>query len=110
MIAPMSSANTIAKPALDPTCRMSSTGQQRDDPVGHRAARLQHAEEIEQAGPHHRQLRRQRVGVDHRRHRVGGVVKPVDELEAERDEQRHAEQHEGQRSCVVCAPVSLTST
>ena len=26
MIAPMSSANTIAKPALDPTWRMSSTG------------------------------------------------------------------------------------
>jgi hypothetical protein len=27
MIAPMSSANTIAKPALDPTLRMSSTGR-----------------------------------------------------------------------------------
>ena len=68
--------------------------QQRDDAEGHRAARDEHAQEVEQARPHHRDLRRQRVGVDHRGHRVGGVVEAVDELEAERDQQRQAQQDE----------------
>ena len=39
---------------------------------------------------------RQRVGVDHGRHRVGGVVEAVDELEAERDQQRDEQQEIGQ--------------
>ena len=37
---------------------------------------------------------RQRVGVDHRRDRVGGVVEAVDELEAQGDQQRYAQQQE----------------
>ena len=51
-----------------------------------RAARDHDAEEIEHAGPDHRDRRGQRVGVDHRGDGVGGVVEAVDELEAERDQ------------------------
>ena len=58
----------------------------------------QHAEEIEEARPDHGEFGRQRVGVDHGRDRVGGVVEAVDELEAERDQQRHAQEDIGQAS------------
>ena len=34
------------------------------------------------------------MGIDHRRHRIGGVVEAVDELEAQRDQQRQAQQRE----------------
>ena len=34
------------------------------------------------------------MGVDHRGHRIGGVVEAVDEFEAQRDQQRQAEQRE----------------
>jgi hypothetical protein len=71
-------------------------GQQRDDAESDCAGGHQHAEEVEEARPHHRDFRRQRVGVDHRRHRIGGVVKAVDELEAERDQQRDEQQDVGQ--------------
>jgi hypothetical protein len=37
------------------------------------------------------------MGVDHRRHRVGGVVEAIDELEAERDKERDAEKKERQQ-------------
>jgi hypothetical protein len=69
--------------------------QQRDDAVGDRPRGDHHAEEVEQARPHHRHRRRQAVGVDHGRDRVGGVVEAVHELEAQRDQQREAEQREG---------------
>ena len=68
--------------------------QQRDDAEGHRAGRSEHAEEVPAPRPHDRDLRRQGVGVDDRGDRVGGVVEAVDEFEAERDQQRHAEQNE----------------
>ncbi len=96
MIAPISSANTMANPALDLTWRISSTGSNASDAVGDRAAGEQHAEEVEAARPDDGQVCRHRMGVDDRRDRVRGVVKPVHELEAERDQQRHAQQHEGQ--------------
>ncbi len=70
--------------------------QQRDDAEGDRAGREQHAEEIEEARPHHGEFRRQRMGVDHGRDRVGGVVETVDEFEAERDQERHEQQDVGQ--------------
>ena len=66
--------------------------QQRDDAEGDRAGRGQHAEEVEEARPDHREVGHQRMGVDDGRDRVGGVVEAVDEFEAERDQQRHGEQ------------------
>jgi hypothetical protein len=32
------------------------------------------------------------MGIDHGRHRVGGIVEPIDELETERNQQRHHQQ------------------
>jgi hypothetical protein len=40
-------------------------------------------------------MRRQRVGVDHRGHGIGGVVKSVDEFEPQGDEERQAQQQVG---------------
>ena len=48
MIAAISSANTIAKPALGADLQDQLDRQQRDDAVGDRAARRQHAEEVEE--------------------------------------------------------------
>ena len=70
--------------------------QQRHDAEGDRAGRKQHAEEVEEARPDDGDIGRQRMGVDDRRDGVGGVVEAVDEFEAERDQQRDAEQDEGQ--------------
>ena len=70
--------------------------QQRDDAEGDRAGRGEHAEQVPAARPDDGDLRLERVGVDDGRHRVGGVVEAVDELEAERDQHRHAEQQERQ--------------
>ena len=67
-------------------------GQQGDDAERHRATRQQHPEEVEEPGPGHREIRRHRVGVNHRGHGVGGVVETVDELKAQGDQQRHAQQ------------------
>ncbi|MNN74915.1 hypothetical protein D3C81_1911680 [compost metagenome] len=58
-----------------------------DDGVGHADATEQHAEEVEDAGEDHCQVRRHGVGVDHRGHCVGSVMETVDELEAEDEEQ-----------------------
>ena len=45
--------------------------------------------------PERQHERRHRVGVDHGGDRVGGVVEPVHELEAEREQQRQGQQREG---------------
>jgi len=55
------------------------------------------SQEIKEAGPDHSEVRRHRVGVDHGRDRVGRIVEAIDEFEAERDQQRHAQQDERQR-------------
>ncbi|MNZ82480.1 hypothetical protein D3C78_1011780 [compost metagenome] len=68
--------------------------QQGDDAEGHGAAGQQHPEEVEEARPDHCELWRQRVGVDHCCHGVGGVVETVDELKAQGNQQRHAQQQE----------------
>ncbi len=57
MIAAINSANTIAKPAPLPTCRISSTGSSEMMPNATAPRRHQHAEEIEEARPHHGDIR-----------------------------------------------------
>ena len=95
MIAAISRAKTMAKPALGADLQDQFDRQQRDDAEGDGAGGGQNAEEVEEARPDHGELRRQRVGVDDRRDRVGGVVETVDELEAEGDHQGDAEEQEG---------------
>src|SRR5262249_52150177 len=56
--------------------------------------RREHAEEVEGPRPRDREVRIERMRVDDGGHRVGGVVEAVDELEAERDQQRAAEKDE----------------
>ncbi len=68
--------------------------QQADDRIRNRPGRRQHAEEVERPRPHHRDQRRQAVGVDHGGDRVGRVMEPVDELEPQRDQQGEAQQHQ----------------
>ena len=92
MMAATSRAKTMANPALLPTCKNQFDGQQRDDGEGYQAAGGEHAEEVPEAGPNHGDVGLQRVGVDDGGHGVGGVVESVDELEAERDQQRDAQQ------------------
>ena len=83
-------------------------GQQGDDAERHRTAREQHAEEIEHPRIDHRHGRGERMGVNHGCDRIGGVVEAIDELEAERDEERDAEQEEReQREPVRHRPVDI---
>ena len=44
------------------------------------------------ARPHHGHVRLQRMRVNYGRNRVGRIVKAIDELEAQRGQQRHAQQ------------------
>ncbi len=68
--------------------------QQGNDAECHRTAGKHHSEEIEKARPDHGKAGRQGVGVDHGGDCVGRVMKAVDELEAQGDQQRYAQQHE----------------
>ena len=70
--------------------------QQVDDGVGHQAGAEQHADEVHNAGVDNGDVRLQRVGVDAGGDGVGGVVEAVDELKAQRDEEREAQQQERQ--------------
>ena len=69
-------------------------GQQGNNAVSHRAGRRQHAQQVEQPGPDHREIGRQAVSIDDGGNRVGGVVKAVHELEAQGNQQRQAQQQE----------------
>src|SRR5882724_10061237 len=71
--------------------------QQRDDPEGYGSARQQNAEEVETSRPDNSDLSWQKVRVDNCRHGVCSVMKAVDELEAESDQQRHEEEQERQK-------------
>ena len=93
-MAAINSAKTMAKPALLPTCRINSTGSSEMMPKATAPEEVKHAEQVEQARPDHREIRRQRTGIDDGCDCVRGVVKAVDELEAERDQQRDEEQQE----------------
>jgi len=42
----------------------------------------EHGDEVEEGGPEHGELRAQDSGRDHRGDGVGGVMKPVDDVEA----------------------------
>ncbi len=68
--------------------------QQRNDRISDHPARNEHAQKVEKARNHHGNMRRQRMGIDHRRHRVGSVVEAVDEFKAQRDQQRDKQQQE----------------
>ncbi len=68
--------------------------QQGDDAVGHRAGGEEHAQKVEEAGPHHREERRQAVGVNHRRDRVCRVVEAVHELKRKGDDEGETQQAE----------------
>ena len=91
MIAAISSAKTMAKPALEPTCRINSTGS--SDTMPKATAPVEVSTPIKFQAPDQTTaiLRRERMRVDDGRHGVGGVVKSVDEFEAERDQHRDAE-------------------
>ncbi|MNW06315.1 hypothetical protein D3C71_2026990 [compost metagenome] len=54
-----------------------------DDGVGHSHAAQQHTQEVEDAGQHHRKMRRHGLGIDHRGHGVGRVVETIDEFEGQ---------------------------
>ena len=70
-------------------------GQERNDSESHQARGGEHTEEIPEARPHYRDMRLQRMGVDHGGHGIGGVVKPIHKLEAQRDQQRNAQEQYG---------------
>jgi hypothetical protein len=69
--------------------------EQRDHTEGYGSAGEQHTDEVERARVHHRDVRRQGMGIDDRGDRVGGIVKAVDELECKRDKERHAKEEIG---------------
>ena len=81
MIAAISRANTIAKPAPVPTWSISSTG--RSEMMPKATAPLETSTPKKLSVPEYTTaaVRRQRVRVDDRGDRVGGVVEAVDELE-----------------------------
>ena len=66
--------------------------QQRNDAERHQSGGGHDPEKIPQARPHHRDVRLQRMGVDHGGYGVGRVMKSVDELESQRHQQRNAQQ------------------
>ena len=96
MMAAISSAKTIAKPALEPTCRISSTGSSEMMPNATAPEDKSTPRKLKKPGPEHGDVGRHRVRVDDGRDGVGGVVEAVDEFEAERDQQRHAQEQKGQ--------------
>ncbi len=85
-MAAVNKANTIAKPAPEPTCKNQFDREQGDDAESDRAGGGYDAGEIPEAGPYYRDLRVQGVRVDHRGDCVGGVVETVYEFKSERDE------------------------
>ena len=56
------------------------------DGVGHLGAEDQEGDEVEEGGPEHSEAWREDTGRYDGRHRVGGVVEPVREVEGERDQ------------------------
>jgi hypothetical protein len=84
----------MAKSALLPTCRISSTGSSEMMPKA-TARRHENPGKIPQAGPDC-EVRRQRARIDDGRHRVRGIVEAVDELESERDQERDEKEQERQ--------------
>ena len=59
---------------------------------------MPNAHKITETGPDHGGAGRQRMGINHRGDGIGGVVKAIDELKAERNQQRQSQQKEGQEA------------
>ena len=70
--------------------------------LGNYIAYLIDHKQIEQAGPDHSDIGRQRMRVDDGRNRVGRIVETVDELKAQGDQQRHEQQHERKICGYLC--------
>ena len=96
MMAAISRANTMAKPAPLPTCRISSTGSSDTMPKATAPVDSRTPNRLNMPDQTTAMLAGKRAGVDHRRHGVGRVVEAVDEFEAERNQQRDKEQEIGQ--------------
>ena len=96
MIAAISSAKTIAKPAPVPTCRISSTGSSDTMPNATAPRETSTPRKFQMPDQTTANSAGKRVGIDHGRDRIRGVMESVDELEAERDQQRHDQQQIGQ--------------
>ena len=96
MMAAMSRAKTMAKPAPLPTWRMSSTGSSEMMVKATAPERVSTPMRFHDAGPDDGDVGLERVGVDDGGDGVGGVVEAVDELEAESDEQGDAEENVGE--------------
>ena len=97
MIAAINMAKTMAKPASEPTCRISSTGSSETMPKATAPVEVRTPRKLKKPDQTTAMLRRQRVGIDDGRDGVGGIVEAVDELEAEGDHQGDAEEEERQR-------------
>ncbi len=82
------------EPGAAPDLEDQLDRQQADNGKRDGAGRGQHAEEVQQAGIDHGDLRLQAMRIDDCRDSIGGVVEAIDELEPQRDQQRQAEQEE----------------
>ena len=91
-IAAINRAKTIAKPAPLPTFRISSTGSSEMIPKATAPLEASTPMKLHMPDQTTAMIGWQRMGVDDGRDRVGGVMKTVDELKAERDQQGDAEQ------------------
>ena len=100
MIAATRSANTIANPALLPTCKINSTGSRETIAERYGAARHEHADKVPNSRPHNSDVRLERMGVNHRRHGVRGVVESIDEFKPQRHQKRQSQKEE-RKECSV---------
>ena len=93
MMAAMSKAKTMAKPAPELTCRINSTGSKVMTVKATAPLELSTPARLHNPGPHDGDVWLERVGIDDRGHGVRGVVEAVDELESECDQQSDDQQH-----------------
>jgi hypothetical protein len=66
-----------------------------DNTEGDCPGREENPQKIKESRPDHGRHRRKRVGVDDRRHRIGGVMEAVGKLEAQCQQKGKAEQEVG---------------
>jgi hypothetical protein len=89
----MSSEKTMANPAPFANLQDQLNGQQGEDGEGDGSGGGEHADEVPQTGPDDGDVGLERMRIDDGSDGIRRVVKAVDELESERDEQRDAEQN-----------------
>ena len=106
MMAAINSANTMANPALLPTCRINSTGSRETmlnatAPLDRRTpSRLNIPTTPQRYAP-------ASARIDHRGDRIRRIVKAVDELEAERDQQGHEQQDVREKVSPACRSLNV---